>query len=316
VCVERSFVLFFLHELVLSLYKGIVLRICGTVFFSAMAVLIKLVGSTYPAGELVFVRSVFATIPILAMLISRGELSDGLITKRPFMHLTRVSSGVIAMFFGFSALTYLPLPDTTAINFAAPLFTVIFSMIILKERVRIYRWTAVAAGFAGVALIFSPHMHKSLAVGESAAFFGSMLALGGAVFSASSMVSVRRLAQTEKTSAIVFYFSVGSAVLASLSALLGWIMPTPHDAMLMITIGLFGGVGQIFMTHSYRYAEASFVAPFDYIALLWAIVFGWLFFSDVPSLQMLLGAAIVIIAGIFVIWREHGHISAVLANTE
>ncbi len=119
------------------------------------------------------------------------------------------------------------------------------------------------------------------------------------------MVSIRKMSASEKTSASVFYFSAGSALAGACTVLLGWKMPTFIDSIILLCIGLCGGVAQIFLTQSYRYAEASLVAPFDYLALLWAIAFGWLFFSDLPTWQMLCGAAIVIAAGIFVILREH-----------
>lgn len=276
-----------------------------------MAVLIKKIGDAYPTGEVVFARSIFSIFPVFAMLLTQGELLQGITAKNPMMHLSRVAAGVVGMFCGFSALRYLPLPDVTAIGFAAPLFTVVFSVFLLKEDVRFYRWTAVAAGFVGVAIIFSPHIVHSFSGKESmSALLGSILALTGAVFAALAMISIRKLAQVEKTSVIVFYFAVGSALMAALTAPFGWIRPTPLDGMVLVALGLSGGVAQILMTHSYRYAEASVVAPFDYVMLLWAIIFGWLFFADVPSWPMLGGAVLVIAAGIYVIWREHGEITA------
>ncbi len=292
-------------------YRGILLRICGTLFFSLMGVLIKKVGTAYPTGEVVFARSIFSTIPVFAMLVARGEFLEGIKTKNPMMHLSRVSAGVVGMFCGFGALRFLPLPDVTAIGFAAPLFTVVFSVFLLKEKVRYYRWLAVGAGFFGVGMIFSPHIFNSVKGLESAStLLGASIALIGALFAALAMISVRRLAKVEKTSVIVFYFAVGSASMALLSAPLGWTLPTPADGALLVSIGLSGGIGQILLTQSYRYAEASVVAPFDYATLLWAIIFGWIFFADMPTWPMLAGAALVIAAGIYVIWREHGEITA------
>lgn len=289
---------------------GIALRICATFVFSLMAVMIKLVSDIYPTGQLVFARSLFAIFPIMGMLIARGQFPSGLLTKRPFMHLTRTGTGVLAMFCGFAALAFLPLPDTTAIGFAAPLFSVIFSVLLLKEQVRLYRWIAVAAGLAGIVLIFAPHIAASFDNTKTdMTLNGALLALTGAVLAALSMTTVRKMTQTEKTTAIVFYFSLGSALIAGLTAPFGWLMPTPKDGIILVLIGLLGGVAQILMTQSYRYADASLVAPFDYMALLWAIVFGWFLFSEPPNWEMLIGGAMVIVAGIFVIWREHYHIT-------
>ncbi len=280
-----------------------------------MGLLIKLVSDIYPTGELVFSRSFFAIFPIMAMLFARKQFPSGLSTKRPLLHLTRATSGVISMFCSFAALIFLPLSDTTAIGFAAPLFGVVFSVLLLNEKVRIYRWTAVFAGFIGVLLIFVPHLIDSFTTTASkAALIGSVLALVAALLSAFSMTTVRRLTLTEKTPAIVFYFSVGATLVSLATLPFGWIMPTPVDGIILISIGLLGGIAQVLLTQSYRYADASLVAPFDYLALFWAIVFGWLVFSDVPSWQMLTGGGIVIIAGIFVIYREHYH--AVRARQE
>ena len=294
---------------------GILFRVCATFAVSLMGVLIKLVSDIYPTGELVFSRSFFAIFPIMAMLLARKQFPAGLSTKRPLLHLTRATSGVISMFCGFSALIFLPLSDTTAIGFAAPLFGVIFSVILLHEKVRIYRWTAVFAGLIGVLLIFVPHLIESFTgTAGRAALLGSLLALAGALLSAFSMTTVRRLTLTEKTPAIVFYFSVGATFVSLATLPFGWVMPTPLDAVMLISIGLLGGIAQVLLTQSYRYADASLVTPFDYLALLWAILFGWMVFSELPGWQMLTGGGIVIVAGIFVIYREHYH--AVRARQE
>jgi drug/metabolite transporter (DMT)-like permease len=292
-------------------YKGIALRICGTLFFGVMGALIKQVSDAYPTGEIIFARAIFMVFPIFAVLLAQGELLRGISVKKPLIHLSRVGTGIISMFCNFAALRFLPLPDATAIGFAAPLITVIFSVFLLKEKARFHRWLAVSAGLLGVLMIFSPHIVQSFAGSESRnALLGALLALAGAVFSAFSMISIRRLAKTEKTSAIVFYFAIGAAAAGALTAPFGWVAPTPVDGIILVMLGLLGGVGQILMTHSYRYAEASVVAPFDYVLLLWAIILGWLFFADAPSWQMLTGAALVIVSGVYVIWREHGEITA------
>jgi drug/metabolite transporter (DMT)-like permease len=288
------------------------LRICATLFSGVVFMLIKKISDSYPTGEIVFARSIFMIFPILAMLIAKGEIVQGIKTKNPWMHFSRAFTGVISMFCAFAALIYLPLPDVTAIGFASPLFTVAFSVFMLKEKVRFYRWTAVGAGLIGIVFIFSPHIVRSFSGTENGgALLGSLLALAGAVLSAFSMISVRRMATMEKTSAIVFYFAVGATLVSLFTLPFGWVRPTPADGAILVTVGLAGGMTQILVAQSYRYAEASVVAPFDYIVLLWAIIFGWMFFADVPSWQMLSGAALVIISGIYVIWREHGQITAV-----
>jgi drug/metabolite transporter (DMT)-like permease len=134
--------------------------------------------------------------------------------------------------------------------------------------------------------------------------FGAMLVLGGAVFAALAQVFVRKLVQTEETSAIVFWFSLTATALSLVTLPFGWVWPTPTEAALLVSAGLLGGVGQILLTSSYREADASLVAPFDYASMLFALAIGYFVFAEVPTWTMLGGAALVVVAGILIIWRE------------
>ena len=206
---------------------------------------------------------------------------------------------------GFAGPGYLPLPEVTAIGYAAPLLTVIFAAMFLGEDVRLFRLFAVAMGLAGVLIIVSPRL--TVLGGEAASHreaFGAMLVLGGAVFAALAQVFVRKLVQVEKTAAIVFYFSLTATVLSLVTLPFGWVMPTLAEAAILIGAGLLGGVGQILLTSSYREADASLVAPFDYASMIFALLIGYFAFAEVPTGTMLLGAAIVVAAGILIIWRE------------
>jgi drug/metabolite transporter (DMT)-like permease len=128
--------------------------------------------------------------------------------------------------------------------------------------------------------------------------------LGGAVFAALAQVFVRKLVMTEKTPAIVFYFSLTATVLSLATIPFGWVIPAPREAGLLVLCGILGGVGQIFLTSSYREADASVVAPFDYASMLFALAIGYWVFDEVPTLTMLIGASIVVTAGVLIIWRE------------
>lgn len=289
---------------------GISFKLGSTLAFALMVAALKLAAATMPVGEIVFARNFFGLFPVLLMVAMRGELNLAFQTPRPWGHVGRAVVGVTAMAFSFTAFALLPLPDATAIGFAAPLVVVVLAWAVLGERVRIYRWSAVLLGFLGILVILSPHLGDADI--DDASTFGAICAALGAVFAAMAMIFVRKLCETERTSTIVTWFSGAATVLALLTIPLGllwpsqmWSLPTWPQAGLLIFVGLAGGVGQILLTQGYRYADASTVAPFDYVNMIWAILIGWFLFAEIPVWQVLVGSAIVIAAGIFVIYREH-----------
>jgi drug/metabolite transporter (DMT)-like permease len=284
------------------------LKLASGLAFTCMAALIKAMSVRYPVGQLVFFRSILAVIPLLIWLAFVSHLSEAVETSRPWAHLKRGIIGAAGMFSGFAALSYIPLPDAVAISYATPLIVVILAALVLGETVRIYRWSAVAIGIVGVALMLSPHLSAARLVemGSGGPAIGAMFALVGSLCSAAATIEVRRLTETEKTGAIVFYFMLLTAILGLSTAVLGWVMPqTALDWTALITIGILGGTGQIMMTQSYRYADASLIAPFEYTQMVWALALGWFVFGDFPLPIVLAGAGIVIGAGLFVIYREH-----------
>jgi drug/metabolite transporter (DMT)-like permease len=210
------------------------------------------------------------------------------------------------MFSGFVALTYLPLHDAIAIGYAAPLIVVVLAALVLKETVRVYRWSAVGIGFVGVLIMLSPYLDVGSRRGgfELAAAIGASVALFGAFCSAGATIQVRRLTETEKTGAIVLYFTLLTTSLGLLTLALGWRLPPPSDLALLCLIGILGGIGQILVTECYRYADTSIVAPFEYTTMIWALLIGWFLFGDLPTAAVLTGAAIVASAGLFVLLRE------------
>lgn len=283
---------------------GIALKLVSVLVFIVMSALVKAVADHVPPGEAVFFRSAFAIPVILGWLAWRRELATGLRVQNPLGHVWRGVAGTSAMGLGFAALGFLPLPEVTAIGYASPLLVVIFAAMFLGEEVRAFRLSAVALGLAGVLIVLSPRMGgiEGRDIGEA---FGAMAALMGAVFAALAQVFVRKLVATERTSAIVFWFSITSTGLSLITIPFGWVWPTPLELALLIAIGLLGGLGQILLTSSYRFADASIVAPFDYASMIFALGIGYVFFKEVPTLVMLAGAALVIAAGVMIIWREH-----------
>lgn len=285
--------------------KGIAFKITAIALFSIMAAMIKATADTVPAGQAVFFRSFFAMFVIFIWLLQRGEMPQGLRVNNAMGHVWRGVIGTTAMAMNFAALGLLPLPEVTAIGFAAPLMTVIFAAMFLGEEVRAFRLTAVGIGLIGVTVVLWPRLTIFDADQASAmATVGVMLVLGSALFRALAQIHIRKLVQTDQTSAIVFYFSLTASCLSLLTLPFGWVVPTWEQAALMVTAGLIGGVAQIMLTSCYRFAPASVVAPFDYVAMLFAILIGYVWFSEVPTPQMLIGASIVIAAGILIIWRE------------
>ena len=284
--------------------RGITLKLCSVLVFIVMSSMIKATADHVPAGQAVFFRSAFAIPVIVLWLALRRELATGLRAVHPMGHVWRGFAGTCAMGLGFAGLGYLPLPEVTAIGYAAPLLTVVFAAMFLGEDVRLFRLSCVALGMIGVLIVLSPRLTVLDGGAGHAEAFGAMLVLGGAVFAALAQVFVRKLVQTEKTPAIVFYFSVTATVLSLTTLPFGWVWPAPLELALLVSAGLLGGVGQILLTSSYREADASLVAPFDYASMLFALAIGWFIFSEMPTLTMLMGATIIITAGILIIWRE------------
>ena len=297
--------------------RGIGFKILSVIVFMAMATCIKSVAPEIPPGEAVFFRSFFALPLIFGWLALRHDagggprqglsqgIRTGLRTANPAGHLWRGLVGSAAMGLSFLALGLLPLPEAVAIGYTAPLLATIFAAMFLGEVVRIYRMSAIALGFVGVLIVLSPRL--TLVDPETASKLetvGAFAALMGAVFAALAQVFVRKLVQQEQTSAIVAYFSITAALLSLLTIPLGWATPTPTQAALLVAAGLLGGLGQILLTESYRNADAGVVAPFDYLSMLLAIAVGYVVFEEIPTSTMMLGAALVAAAGLFIIWRE------------
>lgn len=283
--------------------RGIMFKVMSVCLFMGMASFIKAASADVPPGQAVFFRSFFALPIILGWLAMRGELRDGWKTKNPVGHFWRGLIGTSAMGLGFTGLGLLPLPEVTAIGYAAPLLVVVFASMFLNETVGIYRLSAVGLGLLGVLIVLSPRLSigTGLSTGET---LGAVVVLMGAVFAALAQVFVRKLVQTEGTAVIVFWFTVTSSLLALMTIPWGWALLAPQAALMLIMAGLLGGIGQILLTSSYRYADASLVAPFDYTSMILALVIGYFIFDEVPKGTMLMGAGIVIAAGVLIIWRE------------
>jgi drug/metabolite transporter (DMT)-like permease len=275
---------------------GILCRIGSGLSFSTMGALLKLASTQgLNAPELVFYRSLFS-LPVVLFWVLKRESLAALRPNNPLAHLWRSTLGLLSMALAFEALILLPLAEATAINFTVPIFATILSFLILKEDVRMHRWAAVAIGFLGVLVVARP--------GGSLPILGLAVALAAAVGSASVTVTLRHLQRSENIVAIVFWFAVAGIVAG------GAMMPffgSAHGARAMLIValgGIFGGIGQLLMTASLR-APVSVVTPFDYLQIVAATAYGWLLFSDVPTINTVMGAALIAASGIYTAWREH-----------
>ncbi|KVK61604.1 membrane protein [Agrobacterium sp. TS43] len=285
------------------------LKLTAMLAFTVMSACVKGLNGAIPVGEVVFCRGFFALIPLCLWFIASSERITVPATKNIGSLLAGSSAGLGGMFFGFLALAYLPLVNVTVLSYTTPLFTIMLAALLLGEKVRIYRWSAVLTGFIGVFITLSPKLVFDAASGpaqiDSVAMIGTALALTGALCAAFSSIAVRHLNSIEKPSRIVLIYTL-TGVVAGLATLgFGWKMPDFHQFLLLAGGGLAGGIGQIAMTLSLRHAQASLLAPFDYTTMIWAIALGYLFMAEVPTGATIIGALTVIAAGLFAMWREN-----------
>lgn len=283
---------------------AVTLKLGAVFLFTTMAALIKATSADVPPGEAVFFRSFFAIPVIVAWLALRGELRHGLVAHNFTGHVWRGLLGTSAMGMTFAGLGLLPLPEVTAIGYATPIFTLILAALMLGERIRLVRISAVLLGLVGVMIMLWPRLGRGLDL-EDAATLGAVLILAATMARALVQIHVRRLVRTEHTAAIVFYFSVTASVMSLMTLPFGWVVPSFEIGLLLVLAGLLGGIAQILVTSSYRFGAASMLAPYDYASMIFAIVIGYVWFGELPTLVMTIGATLVIAGNVLVIWREH-----------
>jgi drug/metabolite transporter (DMT)-like permease len=263
--------------------------------YSIMDGLVKWLGPNYPTMELVFFRSFFGLVPVAFVLWRSGSFA-ALRTKNPLGHAGRALAGLAALSLFFYAYTRMPLANVIAISFAAPLLVTALSVPLLGERVGWRRWSAVLVGFLGVIVMVKPDagMFDRVAIA----------ALSATVFYALVIVSIRKLSRTETPTAIVFYYATTSTLVTGAILPFVWVMPDAEGWVLLACMGMIGGVAQFAMTHAFRLAEVSIIAPFDYMHILWAALLGFFIWGEVPGNTIWIGAAIVMASGIYILLRE------------
>ena len=267
------------------------LSICA---FSLMDVIVKW-SVDYPIGQVLFFRGFFGII-FYFFVIPRERLHNFYQTKRPGLHALRCTSGLIALVAIFIALRELPLATVVSISFAAPIFTTILSIFLLSERVGLFRWLAVIIGFIGILVITEPGISEL----NIYYIFPIIFCLGLSYVA----ITIRQLSSTEPVWLISFYFSLSIMVLSFLTIPNGWVLPSFQDFVLLSFVGIFGGVANLWLSQSYKYSEVSLVTPLKYLALVFAIVFGYFIWGEVPTIKTLIGALLVIISTLIIFRRE------------
>ncbi len=262
--------------------------------FSLMDVIVKW-SDDYPVGQVLFFRGFCGIIPIL-FLIPKGRYLDFYKTTRPFLHFKRCFAGLIALVSIFIALRNLPLATVVSISFAAPIFITIFSIFLLKEKVGVYRWLAVLVGFVGIIFITETGFN-SLNIYY---IYPIIFCLGLSYVA----IAIRKLSSTEPAWLISFFFSFSIMLLSFLSFYQGWMMPSLIDLFLLSMVGILGGLANLWLSQSYKYSEVSLVSPLKYLALVFAIIFGYFIWNEIPTSKTLLGALLVIFSSIIIFRRE------------
>ncbi|QFU07298.1 Riboflavin transporter [Rhodobacteraceae bacterium THAF1] len=283
-------------------YRGILLITLGFSVLTFMSAFVKAAGETVPTGQIVFFRAALSLPVIGAWLWARHDVAAGLHVENWRGHAVRAIVGTTSMGMGFASITLLPLAEVQAIRFATPIFLVIFAAIFLGERFRLVRLVAVLIGLAGVIVIVSPRFGVTDWGGPAS--IGAALALASAAMAAGAQVLIKAMSGTERSEAIAFYFLATAAVVSLITVPFGWVWPTPFAWAMLILCGLVGGVGQLLLTMSYKYAEASTLAPFSYVSMLWAVAIGFVFFSEIPTWATVAGAALIIASGVLIVLRE------------
>ena len=269
--------------------------ILSVISFSVMDIVVKLMSSHYPIGQLIFFRGFFGLIPIL-FIIPKERFGNLLKTEKIKLHLVRAFGGAFAMTFLYLGLKFLPIADAITISFAAPIFATIFSIIFLNEKVRLIRWLAIFFGLTGVIIVLKPGTELFTYY----SFFPILFCIGFATIS----IAIKKLSKTEPDYLIALYFTLVLILFGLISISMGWKKIDIADIHYLIIIGLSGSIGNIFLTKSIREADISLVTPIKYLSLVFAIIAGWLIFNEIPSILTISGAMLIILSTFVIFKRE------------
>lgn len=274
--------------------KGALILMVAAFGFALMIALIKLAGQRLPVTQILFLRQLGMVLMLLPVLLpSFGETMR---TKRLGLQLMRIALAMVAMTCSFTAVVNMPLADATALGFAKSFFVTIFAVIVLKETVGVYRWSAVAVGFLGVLVMLRP--------GTDGFTIYGLMAVTGAAAAGAVMVIIRLMSRTESTSTILAFQAIGVGLIMAVPAWLNWVAPTAHEWALLAGIGAVSYFAQKANITAFRYGEASLLASLDYVRVIYATAFGLLLFDQLPGASTWVGAGIIVVASIYTVHRE------------
>ena len=265
--------------------------------FSIMDLIVKW-SENYPVGEVLFFRGFCGLIPLF-FLIPKERYFNFYKTNRPFLHFKRCAAGLFAIVAIFIALRELPLATVVSITFASPIFTTIFSIFLLSEKVGLYRWLAVLVGFIGIIVISEPGFSSM----NIYYFYPIIFCLGLSYVA----IAIKQLSVSEPVWLISFYFSISIMILSFFTLPQGWLLPSIKDLFLLSLLGILGGLANLWLTQSYKFSDVSLVTPLKYLALVFAIIFGYLIWDEIPTLRTLIGSLLVIISSVIIFRREIYH---------
>lgn len=284
---------------------GILYMLLAVCTFSFMDLLVKW-SSEYPTGEVLFFRGFFGLLPTF-FLIPKNKLKTFYKTNRPKEHLFRCLMGLIALVAIVIALRKLPLAVVVSLSFAAPLFITVLSIFLLSEKVGLFRWGAVLIGFIGVIVISEP--------GFDQMNIYYLLPLIFCIGMAFVTITIRKLSTSEPIWLISIFFTITISIAGLFTISMGWKMPDLKDFILLALIGVTGGSANLFLTQSYKLSEVSLVAPLKYLSLVFAVIFGYLIWNEVPTFKTLIGASLVIFASLIIFRREIYHKEKIPSTT-
>jgi drug/metabolite transporter (DMT)-like permease len=273
-----------------------ILSVLGaSVLFALAAACVKALGGEVPLAQVVLFRSLLS-LPFLWTLLRAAGGLRALRTRNPLAHVLRTAAGLVGMAGAFYGYATLPLATVTALGFTMPFFLALLAWPLLGERVGFARAAAVLVGFGGVLLMVGP-------TGGGVAAVPVLAVLAGAVGWAVAMIVIRRMGEAgESNAAIVFWFAIGAALVASLAAIPGWVWPSAWQWLLLLAVGGVSAMAQVLMTAAYRKAEPTLLAPFEYAGIVWTTALGLLLWAEAPDLWDAAGIAVLVGAGLF-LWR-------------
>ena len=283
---------------------GLLYMFLSVCTFSVMDLLVKWSGD-YPTGQVLFFRGFFGILPTY-FLIPKDKLRTFYKTKRSKEHLFRCITGLVALVAIVIAIRELPLAVVVSLSYAAPLFITILSILLLSEKVGIFRWAAVLIGFIGVIVISEPGFKEM-----NLLYFLPIIFCIGMAF---VTIAIRKLSTTEPIWLISIFFTITISIAGLTTIPMGWVMPNFQDFILLALIGVTGGAANLLLTQSYKLSEVSLVAPLKYLSLVFAVIFGYMIWNEIPTLKTLVGASLVILSSFVIFRREIYHKETIPSN--